>query len=313
MNKFMGKDGYSWWIGVVEDRMDPLKMGRTRVRIFGYHTGNKELLPTKDLPWAQAVLPANGSQSFSSPKEGEFVTGYFLDDGSAQVPIVTGVIPGLKPATGGDAGFQDPRTPEQIAAAPKPPSGIVIDSIGQPTVPPIARSIVANTSQGAAANNRVHNCDICAELNKDVAVLKSKVMGFVKSLRLAAEGLFAGSASTPFVEEAKQKIKALRAKIKLIQKELKPIIDEIKAYQAYIEYLQKLIAYINSLPAELQKLYSQCLSEAMASLKQALSVSAALTDATNTLNAAVSEAETAISTATSAASGEETPVTPEIA
>ena len=308
----MGKDGFNWWIGVIEDRMDPLKMGRCRVRIFGHHTENKKLLPTKDLPWAQSILPTNASQSFSPPKEGEFVTGYFLDDDSAQVPIITGVIPGLKPATGGDAGFQDPRTPAQIAAAPKPPAGVVIESVGQPTVPPIARSIVANTSQGAAANNRIHNCDICAELNKDVAVLKSKIMGFVKALRLAAEGLFASSAPNPIVEEAKQKIKALRAKIKLIQKELKPIIDEIKAIKAYIEYLQKLIAYIKSLPAELQKLYAQCLAEAMASLKEALSISESLTDVTNTLNAAVAEAQTAINTVTSVADGKVTVILPEI-
>jgi len=285
MHNFIGKDGFNWWVGVVEDRMDPLKMGRCRVRIFGHHTENKELLPTADLPWAQTILPTNASKHIAPPKEGEFVTGYFFDGESAQAPVMTGVIPGLKASAGGDAGFQDPRTPEQINAAPLPPAGIVLESVGQPTVPPIARSVVSKTSQGAAANNRIHNCDICAGLDKDVAVLKSKVMGVVKSLRLAAEALFAGASTTPIVEEAKATIKALKQKIKLIQKELKPIVDEIKAYQAYIAYLKKLIAYINSLPAELQKLYAQCLSEAQSSLTQALSASAALTDVSADLTA----------------------------
>ena len=38
MNNFIGKDGFNWWVGVVENRMDPLKLGRCQVRIFGYHT-----------------------------------------------------------------------------------------------------------------------------------------------------------------------------------------------------------------------------------------------------------------------------------
>ena len=29
---------FVWWQGVVEDRDDPLKLGRCRVRIVGYHT-----------------------------------------------------------------------------------------------------------------------------------------------------------------------------------------------------------------------------------------------------------------------------------
>ena len=312
MHNFIGKDGFNWWVGVVEDRMDPLKMGRCRVRIFGHHTENKKLLPTADLPWAQTILPTNASQSFAPPKEGEFVTGYFLDGDSAQAPIMTGVIPGLKASTGGDAGFQDPRTPEQIKAAPLPPAGIVLGSIGQPTVPPIARSIVLGTSQGAAANNRIHNCDICAELDKDVAVLKSKVMGLVKALRLAAAALFAGTSSLPIVEEAKAIIKAIKTKIKLIQKELKPIIDEIKAWQAYIAYLQKLIAYINSLPAELRKIFEQCLAEANASLKQALSASSSLTDASASLTAATKAAQDIIDANSETASGNTAIVTAQI-
>ena len=38
---FAGKNGFIWWIGVVEDRVDPLKLGRCRVRCFGWHTEEK--------------------------------------------------------------------------------------------------------------------------------------------------------------------------------------------------------------------------------------------------------------------------------
>ena len=49
---FMGRDGFIWFAGVVEDRQDPLKLGRVRVRCLGYHTDDRNVLPTEDLPWA---------------------------------------------------------------------------------------------------------------------------------------------------------------------------------------------------------------------------------------------------------------------
>ena len=41
----------SFYLGVVEDRDDPLMLGRVRVRILGLHTHDKAVLPTADLPW----------------------------------------------------------------------------------------------------------------------------------------------------------------------------------------------------------------------------------------------------------------------
>ena len=35
-NNFIGLNGFVWWVGEIEDRMDPLNMGRVRVRIFAY-------------------------------------------------------------------------------------------------------------------------------------------------------------------------------------------------------------------------------------------------------------------------------------
>jgi hypothetical protein len=48
---------FIWWYGVVEDRADPLELGRVRVRCYGWHTDNKTDLPTVDLPWAQPIQP----------------------------------------------------------------------------------------------------------------------------------------------------------------------------------------------------------------------------------------------------------------
>ena len=60
-NYFMGLDGFVWFTGVVEDRNDPDKLGRVRVRCLGYHTDDLVDLPTQDLPWAQVMTPTTSS------------------------------------------------------------------------------------------------------------------------------------------------------------------------------------------------------------------------------------------------------------
>ena len=56
---FMGKDGFTWFVGCVEDRNDPLKIGRVRVRVHGYHSDNKGNIATPDLPWSHVIMPAS--------------------------------------------------------------------------------------------------------------------------------------------------------------------------------------------------------------------------------------------------------------
>ena len=50
MYNFIGKDGFIWWMGIVEDNDDPLGLGRLGIRIFGHHTENLNELPTDELP-----------------------------------------------------------------------------------------------------------------------------------------------------------------------------------------------------------------------------------------------------------------------
>jgi hypothetical protein len=98
MQKIFNRDGFNWWIGVVEDRMDPEKMGRCRVRIYGYHTDSKVILPTKDLPWATPIQPITSAaisgigSSPLGPVEGTWVIGFFLDGEDMQQPAIFGTI-----------------------------------------------------------------------------------------------------------------------------------------------------------------------------------------------------------------------------
>lgn len=90
-----------YWIGVVEDRNDPLKAGRVRVRIHGYHTPDLTVLPVADLPWTSVLMPvtsASISGVGTSPLglvEGSTVIGFFADGEDGQEPIVLGSLPGI--------------------------------------------------------------------------------------------------------------------------------------------------------------------------------------------------------------------------
>ena len=112
---FAGRNGFFWFTGVVEDRMDPQYLGRVRVRCIGLHTEDKVELPTTDLPWSQCVMPVTGASISGlghSPAflvEGSWVFGYFRDGESAQEPVVLGSIPGRPfELANTDKGFYDP-------------------------------------------------------------------------------------------------------------------------------------------------------------------------------------------------------------
>lgn len=91
--------GAHWWVGVVEDRNDPEKMGRCKVRIFGIHPEDTSELSKDDLPWALLMTPptsASISGVGTSPVgilHGSWVVGFFMDGADKQQPIIVGTIP----------------------------------------------------------------------------------------------------------------------------------------------------------------------------------------------------------------------------
>ena len=130
-NNFIGLDGFIWFMGVVENRSDPLKLGRVQVRCFGWHTDDKSLIPTEDLPWAQPILPTNSPNQISTPKEGDMVVGFFTDGESAQSPVIMGVLPGIPDSLPNYAkGFSDPRSTEQLNVSPVKPKSRKINNKG---------------------------------------------------------------------------------------------------------------------------------------------------------------------------------------
>lgn len=128
--EFLGLDGFYWWFGVVENRKDPKGLGRCQVRIYGAHNSSLSDIPSEDLPWAHPVHSLN-NQMFSTPKEGDMVFGFFVDGKFAQQPVMMGILP-VTPTQipNGENGFNDIRTPEELAESPKKPVGLSYSSDG---------------------------------------------------------------------------------------------------------------------------------------------------------------------------------------
>jgi len=114
-DNYMGLGGFHWFTGVVEDRNDPLKVGRVKVRIIGAHTSDKTILPTEDLSWCLVMLPITASgisgigQSATGLLEGSWVFGFFRDGQRSQDAVILGSLPG-RPTQGANSsqGFFDP-------------------------------------------------------------------------------------------------------------------------------------------------------------------------------------------------------------
>lgn len=105
---------FVWFMGVVEDRSDPLQMGRVRVRTH-WQTADKDILPTDDLPWAQITVPSSATSgdvggTSTGYAEGSWVVGFFMDGEHKQHPLILGAISGI-PTKQPDpeCGFNDPR------------------------------------------------------------------------------------------------------------------------------------------------------------------------------------------------------------
>ena len=177
-NTFLGLNGFVWWIGVVENNNDPLKIGRCQVRIFGWHTDDKNLIPTADLPWSHAVLPINSSKSFSVPSMGDWVNGYFFDGKSGQFPAYFGVLPGVISQNvnkNQSHGFTDPSTSGAVTTTPKvntDGSGTTFTNNPYTTTPQLPGQPSTNL---AAVNSKTNPPPSVTEKTKDQTVNVSNV------------------------------------------------------------------------------------------------------------------------------------------
>ena len=124
----IGNDGFSWWVGQVEgtasDEENNKGGYRFKVRIVGDHPKSREVLDTKDLPWATVMMPVTvpfmpGNIGGGHPQlvKGCWVTGFYLDN-DRQRPIIMGSI-GMVPGSTSVINNVNPSDDEAFVTGPR--------------------------------------------------------------------------------------------------------------------------------------------------------------------------------------------------
>ena len=134
----MGISNPMFFMGVVENNVDPTLQGRVQVRAFGIHGRNDDSeIPTAALPWAVCVA-GNFDPNNPVPKLNSFVFGMFIDGSEGQHPMILGLVPGQ---------YVEKHIPEEHGWGVIPPKdgdilaqGSDPKSIGQPQNSRLARA-----------------------------------------------------------------------------------------------------------------------------------------------------------------------------
>lgn len=118
MNILKNKDSlinnHTFYRAVVEDRDDPKKLNRVRVRVMGMHSNDETKVKTNTLPWAELMPPIiSGGQNSgfglsSVPLNGTWVW-VFFDAGDWNRPIVMGSMYGIPTKKSDKKAFSDPK------------------------------------------------------------------------------------------------------------------------------------------------------------------------------------------------------------
>lgn len=306
-NNFAGLNGFIWWIGVVENIFDPLKMGRLQVRIIGWHSEDINLIPSEDLPWAPPVLPLTDTNKSLDVMPGDWVMGYFLDGNNGQNPVVMGHFNGINAQNNTSIGFSPQLTPEQQALMPQRASTVEHNVIGQPTVSNQSRGIITGTTINVANNNRAHICDISAEMKRAATWVKFQYSTVVDAIRkavraiLATLGLNPEGVSSRLTEIAKK----IAAEAKAVKKLLKTINDATDIFINFTNQVKQMIEWLSSLPAKALALLKDCLAELQKSLSKSFTelfsptvggVSSIASDIQNIVSSAKEVADAALET-----------------
>lgn len=291
MNNFIGKDGFFWWVGVVEDNIsDSLGLGRCKVRIFGWHSENKEEMPTESLPWSTILKSPSSTISSTSIREGDYVVGFFQDGMSAQAPVIFGVYDGIE-ATSPDTskGFS-PQIDE--SKVPVMPTGQIDRKLGEPNTPRLYRGVVANTAISVSNSNLTHVCGFKFNLNVNVDLGLSALTAVNRLSTALQDGIRDGKKGFASVVRAQmaQVISTLRKALDLIIKTLgasdvtglisisfsavKDLISQLNSYLSeaadmfynvglalgVTQGIQEFINWIQTLPEDMKNIFLGCLS-----------------------------------------------------
>ena len=178
MKGFLGREGFVWWHGVVEDVSDPLYLGRCRVRVYGFHHHDKTELPTTALPWAYPMQPITSAavsgigQSPTGLLVGSHVFGFFRDGDEAQDPVMIGSFGGV-PMRQADTsmGFNDPsgRYPAKQSDVDTQQFPLGVSVIGEQDTNRLVRNNDDDLMQSTVVANKMATVDAGVKSTPDMS------------------------------------------------------------------------------------------------------------------------------------------------
>lgn len=154
------------YTGVVENRNDPLKLGRCQVRVVGLHTEDKTVLPTEDLPWAHPLQPITSAAMNGlgwtpiGPVPGTWVVVMYSDHDDQQQPIIVGTLGGIyltKNATISSDGTEIVVEEAPENAVRDSSGNLVTDGFGNPIVSAAPPAPPAPAGQPAKSDVKASN------------------------------------------------------------------------------------------------------------------------------------------------------------
>jgi hypothetical protein len=244
MNKFTRT-----FYGIVEDRNDPLTVGRCRVRVIGVHSFNKNEIPTEALPWAELNTSAN---SITVPKENEWVTVTFRD-GNTDYPVILGIIPGIP--------LVQQSYPE---GSPTWPAGTTAQRVDEPSIPRIARGDISGTPIEVANRNKAHVCDITYTMRLNALKNNALIQSAIKAVRDKLTSLV--TSSSAFLQSFQVALKQINAILRDIANYLKFINDILLEIAEITKLLRQLVVWILSLPVRLLAFLQECLTKFLSAI-----------------------------------------------
>lgn len=159
-----------FYYGVVENRDDPLKLGRCQVRIVGLHTHDKSILPTVDLPWSYPVQPVTSAAmngigwSPTGPVPGTSVIIVFADKDKQQ-PLMFGTVGGIPQSKAAAVAAEDGGNIVTDGGAIRTPDG-------QPVKNKDGTDLTISNQAGAATQ----------QIEQQVTNVKNKAIAIAKSI-----------------------------------------------------------------------------------------------------------------------------------
>ena len=257
---FYGSHGLVWWNGLVETINDPAKLQQCQVRIIGIHSIDKQLCPTETLPWAQVMHSPTGAKTQSGPVVGDWVFGFFLDNHVAQIPIISGVFPGVESKQSREV-YEYQKQVHGDNYYPIPSQEF--RSIDQATTFRSVRGIIEGTLTDFNNHRLDFVCDISNTVRATVAwarVQFSQLMLWVTKL-IKSIVIALGMDPTGLISSAVNVVKRIVDFLRWIRDIIEVIRDWMEVVRIVVARIRELIAWILSLPQRLIAFLTSCLNQ----------------------------------------------------